>query len=329
MPHAALSPPAEPAPRRPSRPGLARELARLGLLCTVAVLAIGTVRAKLFAAHKVARDREDTYFLPPPGQVVTLSLGYKAAMADALWAHVLVSQGLHTFERRRFDNLNRLYDVINELDPAWRTPYLMADALITFQAGALPYEDVVKARAILERGARELPNDAEIWLTLGQFVAFMAPATYLEDTRPEEAKRWREEGARMLARAAELGAGDQSQVGWQAIGGASILEAVGEREAAIRFHERALAVTDDEELRAYILKKLAHLKGERALEEGMRLNAAFTRLWRTELPFIRRDTALLLGPAPDPWACAGPGHDEQPSCAASWAEWARRFEAAR
>jgi hypothetical protein len=329
MPDAAPSPPAEPAPLGPSRPGLARELTRLVLLCTVAVLAIGTVRARLFAAHQAARDKEDTYFLPPPGQVVTMSLGYKAAVADALWAHVLVSQGLHTFERRRFDNLNRLYDVINELDPTWRTPYLIADALITFQAGTLPYEDVVRARAILERGARELPNDAEVWLTLGEFVAFMAPATYLEDTRPEEATRWRAEGARMLARAAELGAGDGSNVGWQAIGGASILESAGEREAAIRFHERALAVTDDEELRGYILKKLARLKGERALEEDMRRNTAFNRQWRTELPFIRRETALLLGPAREPWACAGPGHDEQPSCAASWAEWARRFEATR
>jgi tetratricopeptide (TPR) repeat protein len=326
-PHAPLPPPAAPSARRPPRPGPAREVARLVLLCTVAVLGIGTVRAKLFAAHQVARDKEDTYFLPPPEQVVALSLGYKAAVADALWAHVLVSQGLHTFERRRFDNLNRLYDAINELDPTWRTPYLMADALITFQAGTLPYEDVLKARAILERGVRELPNDAEIWLNLGQFVAFMAPATYLEDTRPEEAKRWREEGARMLARAAELGAGDQSSVTWQAIGGANILEEAGEREAAIRFHERALAVTDDEELRVYILKKLARLKGERALEEGMRRNAAFDQLRHADLPFVKRDTALLLGPALDPWACAGPGHDAQPSCASSWAEWGRRFDA--
>jgi tetratricopeptide (TPR) repeat protein len=240
-----------------------------------------------------------------------------------------VSQGLHMFQRRRFDNLNRLYDVINELDPTWRAPYLMADALITFQMGDLSYEDVVKARAILERGAKELPNDAEIWLNLGEFVAFVAPSTYLDEMRPEESKRWREEGARMLARAAELGAGDMSFVAWQAIGGAGILEKAGERDAAIRFLERTLAVTDDQELRDYVGEKLARLKGERAFEASKLLEAAFERRVREDLPFIGRATARLLGPAVDPAACAGTGHDDDPACASTWAEWTRRFERAR
>jgi len=163
---------------------------------------------------------------------------------------------------RRFDNLNRLYDVINELDPTWRTPYLMADALITFQIGQPSYDDLLKARSILERGVQALPNDAEIWLNLGQFVAFVAPSTYLDDVHPEESQRWRADGARMLARAAELGAGELSFVTWQAIGGAGILEKPGARRGDSL--PRAGPGRDRRpKLRDYIGRRLASLKGER------------------------------------------------------------------
>jgi len=257
---------------------------------------------------------------------VTMSLGYRAAVADMLWAHVLVSQGLHTFEKRRFENLTRLYDAINELDPTWRSPYLFADALITFQAADTPYDEVVKAREILERGAKHRPYDPDIWLNLGQFVAFVAPNSYLEPDHPDEAKQWRVEGAQMLAKAADLGAGDQSYVSWQAIGGANILAQAGQREAAIRFLERTLAVTDDDELRRYVAQRLGQLKDERAVEARARFDKAFRELALRGLPFINRTTALVLGPPRSPAACAGQGHDDDPACAPSWLEWTRRTE---
>jgi hypothetical protein len=88
-------------------------------------------------------------------------------------------------------------------------------------------------------------------------------------------------------------------------------------------------VTDDPELRNYIGRKLARLEGERAVAESKRLEAAFDRLVREDLPFVNRATARLLGPAVDPVACAGPGHDDDPACAWTWAEWTRRFQRAR
>ena len=142
------------------------------------------------------------YALPPPHATVLLSLGYRAALADILWANVLVSQGLHTQERRRFDNLTRLLDMINELDPTFRSPYLFADALITFQANETPMSEVLKAREILERGVANRPLDAQLWLVAGGFAGFIAPAGYIKDEAEQE--RWRLAGAPMLMRAAEL-----------------------------------------------------------------------------------------------------------------------------
>lgn len=316
---AAAGPPA-------ARRRLARELGRLLVVLVAAGLCIGLVRWRLFRACAAVKERDDTYFLPPPRHVALMSLGYQAAVADALWAHVLVSQGLHSFEQRRFQNLGQLYDVVYELDPSWQTPYLLADALFTFQvSGVPPLDDVLKARQILERGTKQLPNDPEIWLNLGQFVSFVAPASYLADTHPELAKQWRVEGARMLARAAELGAGELSNVSWQAIGGASVLEKAGEREAAIRFLERTRAVTDDPELRRYVELKLERLLGERWAETRLRAEEAQRELAQATLPALGRTAFAVVGPPWDGPSCAGPEHDGEPRCATSWAEWARRL----
>ncbi len=310
-----------------------RELLGTFLLVFAAVMAVSTVRRHLFATHKLVKEKQDVYFLPAPKQVVILSLGYKAAVADILWAHVMVSQGLHSFQNRRFDNLLLLYDAINELDPTWRSPYLFADALITFQSAVTPYEEVVRAREILELGVKHLPYDAEIWLNLGQFVAFVAPSSYLFD-QPEVAARWRTEGARYLATAAEL-SGDSSHIGWQALGGANVLARAGELDAAMRFWQRAYAVTDDEELRADIRQKIEGYAAElhqeklaKRFEAYRERDDAFKQLVVGELPFIRRNAALALGPPPQPHRCAGLPGDPRPECATTWYDWALRYQRA-
>jgi len=183
----------------------------VALLVAAAIGLVGNVRASLAETHKRVKDTGNVYLLPPPSQVKALSLGYDAAVADMLWAHTLVAQGIHLQERRRFTNITRLYDAINELDPTWRTPYRLADALITLQSAAIGFEEVSATRRILERGIQNRPLDAELWLNLGQFVAFIAPSSYLDD-HPELIPTWRDEGLRYLERAAELGA--QSHIGF-------------------------------------------------------------------------------------------------------------------
>lgn len=315
------------------------------LVVGAAILMISSVRGKLFSAEKQIRNAHDVYFLPPPKKVRAMSLGYTHATADLLWAHVLVSQGLHTFERRRFDNLNRLYDTVNELDPTWRTPYIMADALITFQQSTIPMEDVLKARQIMERGAEHRPHDAQIWLNLGQFVSFIAPASYIEDHDPELANQWRADGIVYLQRAAELAAGDPG-ISWQALGGAVILDReLGQHAASIRYYERVYAVTEDPDLRREIEQKLERHRlildkkedevavrraTQAQLDSFDRLKERrerFDAISSHELPMVSGDVALMLGPPPHPAACAGPGHEAEPRCAASWKSWATRFDA--
>jgi hypothetical protein len=306
------------------------DLLRTLALVAVCAAAVALVRGRLFDQHERIRETSDVYPLPPPPEVVVMSLGYRSAFADVLWGHLLVSQGLHLMERRRYDNITLLLDAINELDPTFRDPYRLTDALVTFNSSKTPVEDVRKARAIMERGVKNRPLDAELWLGLGQFTAFVAPGSYLTD--PAEQEQWRLDGARMLARAAEL-SGDNASVAWQAIGAARYLGRAGARDAEIRFLEHTMVVTDDEELKANLRARLALLLDKQRDAERA---ARFTRLERgvwdmrhNDVPFVTRLRYMALGPLRDPAACAGAARAREAACAPSFREWEERTEAAR
>lgn len=296
------------------------KLATLGLVLASAAT-ISAVRGTLADVHHRVNEASDVYVLPPPEQVVTLSLGYRSALADLLWAHVLVSQGLHTQEKRRFENLSLFLDSINELEPTFREPYVLADALFTFQGFTPSHDEVRKARAVMERGTRALPLDGELWLALGQFVAFIAPGSYLTDEK--EKQEWRLDGARMLAQAAELGGGNAGLT-WQTLGAAGIFHRAGQRDAEIRLRLRALAVTDDPELKDRLLRELGKLLSAEQKEISINLDKKRIDLWQRDLPFVGRGTMLLLGPPVEPARCAGPGHERDPACAFTWRAWAER-----
>jgi hypothetical protein len=296
------------------------KLVTLGLVLASAA-AVSAVRGSLADIHRHVKEESDVYVLPPPDQVVTLSLGYRSAVVDLLWSHVLVSQGLHTFEKRRFENLSLFLDSINELEPTFRPPYILADALFTFQGFEPSHDEVLKTRAVMERGTRELPLDGDLWLALGQFVAFIAPSSYLTDE--EEQQQWRLEGAAMLARAAELG-GENANLTWQTLGAVGIFHRAGERDAEIRLRLRALAVTDDPELKERLFRELGKLLSEEQKEISINLEKKRVELWRRDLPFVSKSAMLLLGPPVEPARCAGPGHEGDPACAFTWRGWAER-----
>lgn len=285
--------------------------------------AVGLTLPRLLAGQNKIKETSDVYVLPPPEDVVRLSLGYRAALADYLWSHVLVAQGLRISDRRRFEYVSTFIETINALDPDFRDPYRMADTLITFQIGETPISEVRRARKIMERGVEARPLDGELWLLLGQFVGYIAPGSYLTDE--EEIKQWRQDGARMLARASELGGGD-SGTSWQALGGAGILTRAGERDAAIRFLQRTLSVTDDEELKTQLRRQLAGLMGQQDAERLQRKDQRFRDVWQKDLPFVNKNVVLLLGPPTDA-ACVGGSNATDPRCALTWRTWSERIDA--
>jgi hypothetical protein len=108
--------------------------------------------------------------------------------------------------------------------------------------------------------------------------------------------------------------------------GAGILTRAGERDAAIRFLRRMLAVTDDPELKERLEQQLDKLAGEQRRDVERQRQARLAEIHRRDLPFVKVTPYLVLGPPWSPWACAGPERSEAPGCSLTWRAWAERAD---
>jgi hypothetical protein len=289
-----------------------------GALLIVSVAAIGYARPRAVASTTAVKITSDMFALPPPAVLSVLSLGYRSALADLIFASTLVSYGTHGEEHRRFEFVGQYLDSIVGLDPHFCQTYHYADTFIVYQAvGSPDPEDVRHARRLLEKGLEMCPNDGRLWMSAGQFMAFIA-TQFLTDE--EEKKEFLTTGARTLSRAGELET-DNQNVQWQALGAAGIFSREGKLEAAIDSLERVYTVTDDEELKANVLAKLGALREEERLDLRKHRAEAFNQAWRRDMPFVSRTGMLVLGPRYDVPRCSG--RVDAPSCSNSWEGWAK------
>lgn len=311
----------------------------VALLCAVS---IGVGRASLVESHrravKAMEGRAEVAALPTPAGLRLLSMGYRSALADYLWADVLVTQGLRLATRRPYPEVWEYLQGITDLDPKFREPYRLADTLLLFQVGDKdPMRSSARARELMRRGLDEFAYDAEMWVNYGQFLAYLAPGivrnafdSMADDTEREQAKaqleRWRKEGISALVTAGELGGADES-IASRTMYAASLLHELGQADAAVRFLERLYAATDNEEARAHIAESLEVMREGRSASRDFVIAQAFQELWKHELPFGSATSLSILGPRYPVWACAGRAADrEGQPCYRTWTDWARAVE---
>ena len=278
---------------------------------------VGSQRAGLAVDYAEVQDATDAYLLPPADQVHVASLGYRSALADLIFAHVLVSYGLHFEDKRLFAHVGNYIDLINRLDPKFRSPYWFADTLLTLQPQAPPVEFYRKARQIQERGLKELPNDQELWSAAGQFLAYLAP-THLP--KPEEQEEYRRTGATYLMRACNLISSNEN-IPYHCVTAANLLNESGNRDAAQRFLERLLTMTDNPEIQELALSFLRRIVGQGVQDAAKQRQAQFQAKWHADLPHAPRVEIGSLGPGFDAAACAGSDRGMLPACVTSWRAW--------
>jgi tetratricopeptide (TPR) repeat protein len=285
-------------------------------------------------AHKQVALGDDAYLLPAPAQLERLSLGYRSALADVLWADLLVTQGLRLGERRRYGIGVEYLQAITRLDPDWRDPYRLAQPLVTLQTEKAPVEEVLALKEVLVEGLKRRPSDAELHLVVGSFMVYVAPNAYLGE-RPDVAAAWRDEGAEYLARAAEL-APEDSLIVWQAMGGDRHLIQSGQLDRAIELYTKVLATTEDQELRLRIENNLALMREDRLsmaqkVRESERKARAgvISRALSEAYPTLANGNklatfAFLMPRHRDTSLCAGGarGSGSALECAPSWSEFA-------
>ena len=286
-------------------------------LIALAAFTVNRLRPPLNAAYLGTKNQVDVYTLPPNGQLNAMSIGYRSALADMIFAHLLVSAGIHFQEKRGFELAANYVEAVNALDPAFELPYRMADGLITLQAKPVSVEAYRQTRRILERGMAQFPYSQAIWTSAGMFLAYLGATGNITG---DELADWKLAGGRALARSCEL-AGSKEPPPKQCIMAAGLLTKGGEAAAARQFIERMLALNDDPEVRRFMGALLEQKVGAEERERLRERREQFKRTWVADLPFISRGAALAIGPRWDSAACAG-----GTACATSWRAWAAEIE---
>jgi hypothetical protein len=293
-----------------------RSLILTWLVVALGVGAVAASRAPLAARYAVASATEDVSLLLEPEYTRVLSLGHREALADYLFATLLVQYGTSFQEKRRFDSAYRYLDTITTLAPTFDRPYLFADTLLTMRPAPPTPEDYRAARRIQARGLEALPYHSELWLVAGQFAAYVAPPHLPKEDRAE----FKSAGAGMLTRACEL-VSNNANIPYHCITAARLLDRSGERDAMIRMLTRTLAVNDDPEVQRMALAYLGRASDDRQRERFARRGQALAAEWKASLPHASRILVSLLGPAPNLWRCAGADAWRSPGCFTAWRDW--------
>jgi hypothetical protein len=286
------------------------------VLLASSIAAVAWARPRAVASTRSVTESSDVFALPPPAILNALSLGYRSALADLLYTSTVISYGIHHEQHRRFEFVGHYLDGIVALDPSFCQPYRYADLFIVYQPiGAPSPEDIRHARRLLEKGLEACRNDGQLWLSAGQFMAFIG-TQFLTDE--EEVNDFRVAGAQMLARAAEL-ATDNLNAQWQTLVAAGIFTRQGKRDAAISFLNRVYDATDDLDLKEDVSQKLRALRREADLEKKKKHEETFKRIWQKDFPFVSRTGQLVVGPPRDTALCAGEEEPTQP-CPRAWTD---------
>jgi hypothetical protein len=281
------------------------------LLLATSALGVARTQPRLAATVRAVKERDDVYALPPPAELHASTLGWDAAAVDLLWADLLVENGAHWSEHREFRDIPKYIDAILELEPTYAPIYKFVGSMLAYRPLQGTEDDVRKARAYLERGTRERRDDSALWMEYGQFVAFIAPSFLHDDA---ERQAFRKDGATAMGHAVELGADPD-----RALTAANVLTRAGATATAIRYLERAYALTPStSDVHEAIGRRLAELQAS-AMRDVADATARIIRArWQSELPFVTHDQYLLLGPKADAARCSGAAAADDGACARDW-----------
>lgn len=286
--------------RRKAAPIAAHDLAQLCILVGCG-LAIAWSRPQVAQDYKELGTSGDIYAIPSEDQLVVFSLGYRSAAADLLFGRTMVAAGVHFAERRVFHHLEAYLKGIIALDPKYLDVYRYADTLLNLSTVEMPKENLAIAREIQERGLKEFPHDPELWLSTGNFMAYLAPNRFTDEN---EKREWRLAAIPILEHACDIWP-TQEALPDTCLNSSTLYNQAGELGAAISSLERLIAMSDDEGLRARASEKLRRLAGERAARKVQESLKQLEPLREGDLPAVSPLRYQILSPPFDEVRCVG------------------------
>jgi hypothetical protein len=131
------------------------QMACLCVLLIAGGAAAGLLRTLEGLRLKTAAEEGDPW-LPPPGAVRVMSLGYHALGADLFWIRTVQYFGEHVQTDRRYPHLYRLVDLTTSLDPHFVDAYQLGGLFLVI---ARAYPDAI---AIYRKGIDHNPGNWEL-----------------------------------------------------------------------------------------------------------------------------------------------------------------------
>lgn len=252
----------------------------------------------------LARETEDVSLLPAAERAPLLSLGFDAALADILWAKLLIDYGTHLAEKRSFSSIRYAIDMVLALEPGSDRVFRYVDTLVLFQAKKASEDDARYVRRVLEVGIDAQPTNAKRWLAYGTYLAYLAPSFLSDET---EIRAWTLRAGEAFAHALELGAGvDDTRAA------VSLFERGGADRAQLDYLERAYALASDDDKPALEVR-LEKLAARTTLDLIRKHDGGLEDERLAALPGLSPLAYRLLRKAPRP-ACDAPRQWSTPGC---------------
>ncbi len=265
---------------------MARTLLTVLALATLIALCL-PLRETTMHRYLAAQTYEDVYYLPSPEALKGLSFGYRRALADLLWARALVYVGDEFRHRGDLENVFRYADALLALDPDFKRVYQWIGTVGLYRPVAPTVEEGLRTLSYLERAVQRFPDDGDLVWDLAATLSYELPS--LTDD-PALKENFRERGAQIMVKAAEMGAGPS----WLALTNATQLERLGRTEQAIHHLEQIYPLTD-EETQQEILARLRALRASAQAERLRYFEEDLEERRMRSYPYLPTSLYVLVG----------------------------------
>jgi hypothetical protein len=236
----------------------------------------------------------DSLYLPTAATLRLASLGHSALAADLVAARANVYFGTQLATKGEQRWLERYLTTAIDLDPTFHQLYRRGASMLVYTGQNFSVGALEAANRLLERGAKQFPDDWEIWFQLGFNLFFELPPLVGEsDGRVPD---WRQRGVEALRQATLL----EGAPPWLANLVAQMLTRRGGDALAIKHLEQTYAVTSNAETRAEIRRKLTALRAQTSADELARGADELNKIVNSAYPYAPEAFSVITGPRRKP-----------------------------
>jgi hypothetical protein len=229
---------------------------------------------------------EDLLYLPPPDDLLKMSLGYREALADLIWIRAVVFAGSELIGEH-FSWVSDYLEVINYLAPTFKRPYSWGGKITLYTGKSPGRHNIETSERILRAGLERFPEDHEMLFSLGMIVR--TERTEARGYSPEEIAAGEAESVLLIRKAAAFGA--PALVRHLA---ASFIDEDADRELRISFLEEQLLTTENERHKRYLRNRLEELGVADNYERTMAMRQAFNAEREAQFPYLQDHEYALV-----------------------------------